>query len=93
MNRLDTFLTTPEEKILKQGDKGDAMFFISQGDVTIDVRDQNAVDHLAIRLLVEGDHFGELSLLYRCPRTCSVISRNYNTMARLRYLHFREVTN
>ena len=33
-------------------------------------------------MLCEGDHFGEIALLYPgCRRTCTVISRNYNTMA------------
>jgi CRP-like cAMP-binding protein len=55
--------------------------------------DHNMKEHLAMTLLVESDHFGEISLLYRCPRTCSVVSRNYNTMARLSRPQAREIMN
>ena len=44
-------------------------------------------------LLVEGDHFGEIALMYKCLRTASVICRNYNTLARLNYEKWREVVN
>jgi len=51
--------------------------------------DRNRVKHIAHRLLVEGDHFGEITMLYGCIRTCSVISRSYSTLARLHYPRFR----
>ena len=34
-----------------------------------------------IRRLSDNDHFGEISLLYDCKRTCNVISSNYCTLA------------
>ena len=44
-----------------------------------------------MKLLVEGDHFGEISMVYGCERSTSIISRNYNTMARLGYARFRMI--
>jgi CRP-like cAMP-binding protein len=65
------------------------MFYIINGDCVVNVTDHKRVTHTAIRFLVEGDHFGEISLLYGCQRSCSVVSRNYSTMARLIYSRFR----
>ena len=42
---------------------------------------------------MEGDHFGEIGLLYNCPRTATVIARNYNTMAKLRKDRFRDLVS
>ena len=44
------------------------------------------------KLLTEGDHFGEISLLYDTERSATVIARNYNTIAHLTYDHFRLIT-
>jgi len=57
----------------------------------VNVRDRNSVDHIAIRLLIANDHFGEIALLHRTRRSVSVICRNYNTMAKLSLNHFREI--
>jgi CRP-like cAMP-binding protein len=59
------------------------MYFISSGDCAVNIRDPSREELVAVRLLVEGDHFGEIGVVYGCRRTASVISRNYNTMASL----------
>jgi CRP-like cAMP-binding protein len=45
------------------------------------VRDEKKVEHHKHRILNEGDHFGEISMIYKCRRTATVLSGNYNTMA------------
>jgi CRP-like cAMP-binding protein len=49
----------------------------------VNIRDHDNKYHLAIKLLVEGDLFGEIGLINNCARTSEVVSRNYNTLARL----------
>ena len=97
MRKLDTKLTTPEERIVRQGDTvspdSTAMYFIAQGDCTVDILDPNGATHTAIRVLIEGDHFGEVSLLYQCKRTASVNARGFNTMAGLNIRRYREICN
>ena len=38
-----------------------------------------------------GDHFGEISLIYGCTRTASVVANNYCTLSRLNKHHFEEL--
>ena len=49
--------------------------------------------HQAIKLLRVGDHFGEIGMLYKCPRTATVVSMNYNNFAKLSYYNWREIVN
>ena len=48
----------------------------------VQIRDHNQM-HNNLRVLLEGDHFGEIGMLYGCPRSCSVVSKNYTKMARM----------
>ena len=41
--------------------------------------------HEVLKVLVVGDYFGEISYLHKCPITCTVVGRNYNTYARLSF--------
>lgn len=43
-----------------------------------------------VQTLIESDNFGEISLIYECKRTCSVISSNYCTLATLSRSDFIE---
>lgn len=46
---------------------------------------------MAYKFLKEGDHFGDIGLMYHCKRTASVLSRNYNTLSRLSYPKYKEI--
>jgi CRP-like cAMP-binding protein len=43
--------------------------------------------------LVEGDHFGEIGMIFGCKRTATIISRNYNTMATISHQSYLDLMN
>jgi len=61
-------------KIINQGDDGDSMFIIEEGTVecfkTIDGAEK------LVKTCAAGDAFGELALLYNCPRAASVVTKD-----------------
>ena len=46
-----------------------------------------------VRSLKEGDHFGEIAMIYQCRRSATVISLSYNTFARIIRPRFRELVS
>lgn len=82
VSKLNTALFIPEDLIAKQDEESYDMYFIAKGMCTITVRDVRKFEQ-AIRVLKEGDHFGEISMIYKCRRSATVISQNYNTLAKL----------
>lgn len=66
VSKLDTCFASPEETIMKQDDEPDFMYYISQGDCTVNIRDENRNENVAARILVEGKHFGEIGIIYGC---------------------------
>lgn len=58
------------------------MYYIAKGECFVMVRDEKKFEY-QVAFLKEGDHFGEISMIYKCKRTATVISRNYNTLAKL----------
>lgn len=79
--------------MIKQDEDGSRvdLYIIGKGDCEVQVRDERGRVHENVRQLVEGDHFGEVALLYGCKRTATVISRNYNTLANMEQSRFREL--
>lgn len=79
------------------------MFFIAKGACVVKVKTRNILQVRAdgedddslveARRLYDGDHFGELSLIYNCKRTASVESNNYCTLASLSKPQFTELNN
>ena len=80
---LGIMFCNPEEEVIKINDEPSAIYFIQQGDCVVNITDHNKKELIAWKLLVQGDHFGEISIIYHCKTTCQVLSRNYNTLARL----------
>jgi len=60
----------PQKRVISQGDEGDFLFVIESGrlDCIIKVDGSEKV----VKTCEPGDVFGELSLLYNCPRAASV---------------------
>eukprot|EP00356_Strombidium_inclinatum_P000085 CAMPEP_0170510876 /NCGR_PEP_ID=MMETSP0208-20121228/66001_1 /TAXON_ID=197538 /ORGANISM="Strombidium inclinatum, Strain S3" /LENGTH=106 /DNA_ID=CAMNT_0010794369 /DNA_START=223 /DNA_END=543 /DNA_ORIENTATION=- len=89
--KLGVAFTVPEEVVVKQFDEAKSIYFLVTGDCTVNLIEHTMTQREVIRLLTEGDHFGEIGVVFNCKRTASVISRNYNTMARLSKEHYREL--
>ena len=63
-------LAVPDEVIVRKGERGDAMYFISSG--AVEVRIAPTPVHLG-----SGDFFGELALLVADRRTADVVALGY----------------
>ena len=77
-------LVLPGEKVVKRGDAGDAMYFISTGAVQVEVGDQ------PIRL-GSGDFFGEIALVRETPRTADVTALGYCQVLALYHRDFAKL--
>lgn len=90
-NQLADALTNAEaaegEVVVRQGEPGDDMFLIRSGvfDATVDGEQ--------VRTMQQGDHFGEIALLFNAPRTATVQCVRAGSLWRLRREDFlRAVT-
>lgn len=80
--------TDPYKKgdcIIKQGDEGDYFYVIESGEVSFEVNDH------AVGSAKTGDSFGELALLYTCPRAATVKAATTTKVWRLEQTVFRYV--
>merc|ERR1719276_395103 len=57
------------ESIIKEGELGSSMYVLSDG--VLEVRKDNRI----LKVINEGEVFGELAILYHCKRTASVMTR------------------
>eukprot|EP00957_Ditylum_brightwellii_P188401 14342536-Ditylum_brightwellii.AAC.1 len=64
---MDEYSVVAGDDIIKQGDIGDYFYVIESGSVKF------TVDGAEVGKAKSGDGFGELALLYNCPRaaTCT----------------------
>ena len=69
-NLLKPRLVLPGELVVRKGDPGDAMYFISTGAVEVDIPSHKV-------RLGSGDFFGEIALLKETPRTADVTALSY----------------
>lgn len=61
------------ERVIQEGDNGDHMFVIEEG--SFDCLKRIEGQEKVVKECTPGDFFGELALLYNCPRAASVASR------------------
>jgi len=73
--------SVPNERILRRGDRGDAVFFIASGAVEVRLPARRV-------RLGSGEFFGEMALLSRRPRQADVVSLTYCRLLVLRKADF-----
>jgi len=61
-------------KVINEGDDGDYLFVIEQGTLEC-VKNINGEDKV-VKVVSTGDVFGELALLYNCPRAANVLAQD-----------------
>lgn len=52
---------------------------------------QDRYEETVARLLEPGSHFGEVSMLYNCKRSATVIAKNYCTCAKINRAGYNEL--
>jgi voltage-gated potassium channel len=76
---LTPVVLMPGDYVVRAGDKGRSMYFVSRGVLEVVSPDGETV----LRTLSEGDFFGEVALLSDAPRTASVRAVEYCDVHRL----------
>jgi len=80
---LDQVAVTSGTEILREGDEGDTMYFVLEGEAEVHR------GSMQVRSLLPGDHFGEIALIGVRRRAASVVATTTMRLARLsrsRYL-------
>lgn len=81
----------PDDEIIKQGDKDDfKLYLLAQGECHIWIEDHKRNKYLK-KILRGTEFFGEISLVYGCARTATVVSHKYSTLACLDKQAYQEL--
>jgi len=88
---LETY--KPNEVIIKQGDKGECLYHILHGLVSVQlniqidtgIQDKSQVVNVLKNIceLSDGDFFGELALIYNIPRTATITALTETSLIRI----------
>lgn len=77
----------PGDVIVRAGERGRDMFFISRGRVEVRAPDGQTV----YNILEEGDFFGEVALFFQQPRTATVLALDYCDLYRLDHTMYERI--
>jgi voltage-gated potassium channel len=85
--QLEPVVFTPEDYIVRAGEMGTDMYFISRGEVSV----LSADEAIQYAQLGSGQFFGEISLLLSMPRTATIRARTFCDLYRLDKRQFDRV--
>ncbi|MCB1034345.1 MAG: cyclic nucleotide-binding domain-containing protein [Acidobacteria bacterium] len=69
--QLKTF--APGQIVVTEGEPGESLFVLASGAVRVYVKDAIGTNE-QVRVLAQGEFFGEISLLSRLPRTATIVT-------------------
>ncbi|MFQ5927979.1 MAG: cyclic nucleotide-binding domain-containing protein, partial [Terriglobia bacterium] len=81
----------PNYYIVREGQSGDSMYFITAGKAEVRKKDPNTGIEFLLTELGPGQCFGEMALLTGKPRTASVVSADPTTLGILGQKDFQEI--
>lgn len=81
INAMEETSVEAKERPIKQGDDGDFLFVIESGTLKCYVAKDGS--EIEVKTVEAGDVFGELALLYNCPRAASVEAAEKCTLWKL----------
>jgi CRP-like cAMP-binding protein len=90
ISKFKTELNEPEDTVVKQFDDTDSLYLIAKGACEVYIIDEKK-NKQKLKNLRPGDYFGEISLIYGCKRTATVVSSKYSTLAMLKKDSYKEV--
>jgi len=76
---MTELVCTASQRIIQQGDDGDCLFVVEAGSVDCFKKQPDGTEKLVKQCNV-GDAFGELALLYNCPRAASVVAQDKSVL-------------
>jgi cAMP-dependent protein kinase regulator len=80
----------PEEMLIKQGDEGDNFYVIDSGDYDVFIDQPDGPPKKVFTYKSSGS-FGELALLYNCPRNATIIAKTEGIVWALDQSTFRRI--
>lgn len=83
INKITPRLKLPEDILCQQNDSHDKFLcFIARGKCEVSVGNNMRKNNKQLEIQ-PGDYFGEICLIYDCPRTATVQSLDYSIFAEL----------
>mmetsp|Transcript_2012 Transcript_2012/g.5431 ORF Transcript_2012/g.5431 Transcript_2012/m.5431 type:complete len:791 (-) Transcript_2012:683-3055(-) len=61
--------------VISQGEKGNHFYVVDSGELDAFVQSEPSKPAAQVKSFGPGDSFGELALMYNCPRTASIVTR------------------
>ncbi|GAB6088860.1 hypothetical protein JCM12856_04530 [Spirochaeta dissipatitropha] len=84
---MESVVFTPGDYVVRKGEIGDEMYFISRGSVDVVSEDESIV----YATLNEGAFFGEIALLLSTPRNATIKAREYCDLYSLNKITFERI--
>ena len=72
LNYIEVLNLAQATSLFKEGQSGDSMFLILEGQMRVSTQKRNSGGSLFLRMLEAGDSFGEIALLSQSPRSATV---------------------